>query len=54
MNFLIEDVLNFFLSCALIIFKAKDFILWLGHGMEIRLTDQERGYGPNVPLKYYK
>ena len=38
MNFLIEDIL-ILLSCVLIIVKAKDFILWFGHTMEIRMID---------------
>ena len=46
MNFLIEDILKFFLSSALIIVKAKDFILWLEHSMEIRLVYYERWYAP--------
>ena len=41
MNFHIEDILNsfFIFCCTLIIFKVEDFILWLGHTMEIRLIN---------------
>ena len=51
MNFLIEDILKFFLSSALIIVKAKDFILWLEHSMEIRLVYYERWYAPQFPTE---
>ena len=42
MNFLIENILKVFLSflvLLLLLKQVKDFILWLGHTMEIRLIN---------------
>ena len=53
--FLLKKYENFFIfSCAFIVVKVKDVILWLRHIMEIRLVILERWYGPNFPMKYYK
>ena len=52
MNFLIDDILKFFIfPCALIVFEAKNITLWLEHTIGNKIDGLENMMWPQFPTE---